>query len=252
MKKKLAPAAVSTNRGQPPHMAPADRLAAGKRLRDKVARHVHATWKASADRADPLDVLRASDPERMNELVPIRYGRMLQSPFTFYRGSAGVMAADLADTPSHRDPRPGLRRLPPDEFRRLRHARAQHHLRHQRFRRDAAGAVGVGRQAARRLVRARRPVERAVGRRRPRRGGRLRAQLPQAHARVRRDDPLEVWYARIDADDFIGRCCRAHEQEARAEQADRQGDRAERLGDRLPEARRAWSAARSASATSRR
>jgi len=75
-------------------------LAAGKRLRDKVSRASHGAWHKAADRADPVAILRAADNTRLRELVPLRYGRMLQSPFTFYRGSAGVMAADLARTPA--------------------------------------------------------------------------------------------------------------------------------------------------------
>jgi hypothetical protein len=54
---------------------------------------------AHAGRADPVAILHAADATRQQELVPLRYGRMLQSPFTFYRGSAAVMAADLAETP---------------------------------------------------------------------------------------------------------------------------------------------------------
>jgi uncharacterized protein (DUF2252 family) len=77
-----------------------DRLSAGKSLRDKVPRLDHARWRAAANRADPIDILRAADATRVAQLVPLRYGRMLQSPFTFYRGSAGVMASDLADTPA--------------------------------------------------------------------------------------------------------------------------------------------------------
>jgi uncharacterized protein (DUF2252 family) len=64
-----------------------------------VARNEHAGWRAPHDRADPIGILRAADAGRQPDLVPLRYGRMLQSPFTFYRGSAGVMAADLARTP---------------------------------------------------------------------------------------------------------------------------------------------------------
>jgi uncharacterized protein DUF2252 len=74
-------------------------MEAGKQLRDTVPRSAHAVWKKRADRADPIEQLRASDPERIAELLPVRYGRMLVSPFTFYRGAAGVMAADLATTP---------------------------------------------------------------------------------------------------------------------------------------------------------
>src|SRR6516164_3480438 len=84
----------------PSLMAPADRRAHGKRLRDTARRDAHAAWRAPADRADPIGILRAADATRQPELVPLRYGRMLQSPFTFYRGSAGVMAADLAQTPA--------------------------------------------------------------------------------------------------------------------------------------------------------
>ena len=76
-----------------------DLLAAGKALREKVPRSAHAEWKKGNRRADPIGILRAGDAGRLRELVPIRYGRMLQSPFAFYRGSAGVMAADLAKTP---------------------------------------------------------------------------------------------------------------------------------------------------------
>ncbi len=77
-----------------------ERFEAGKALRDTVARASHAPWKRPADRGDPIALLQESDADRLPELVPIRYGRMLQSPFAFYRGSAAVMAADLARTPN--------------------------------------------------------------------------------------------------------------------------------------------------------
>jgi uncharacterized protein (DUF2252 family) len=80
-------------------MKPDDRRKAGKQLREKVSRASHGLWHRPAGRADPVDILRAADVTRQPDLVPLRYGRMLQSPFTFYRGSAGVMAADLARTP---------------------------------------------------------------------------------------------------------------------------------------------------------
>jgi uncharacterized protein (DUF2252 family) len=81
-------------------MSAADDAAAGKSVREKVPHLAHGSWKANGNRADPLDILRAADATRVARLVPLRYGRMLQSPFTFYRGSAGVMAADLSHTPS--------------------------------------------------------------------------------------------------------------------------------------------------------
>ena len=80
-------------------ITPADRRAYGKRLREAVPRDAHKAWQAAPDRLDPIGILRAADAARESELVPLRYGRMLPSPFTFYRGSAGIMAADLARTP---------------------------------------------------------------------------------------------------------------------------------------------------------
>ena len=75
-------------------------LAAGKVLRDRVPRQAHGSWKRDKGKVDPLKILRASDKGRQEHLLPIRYGRMLQSPFTFYRGAAAVMAVDLARTPN--------------------------------------------------------------------------------------------------------------------------------------------------------
>jgi uncharacterized protein (DUF2252 family) len=76
-----------------------DRYAAGRGLRERTPRSAHAAWQGPANRLDPLALLHDADAHRLRELVPIRYGRMRQSPFTFFRGSAAVMAADLARTP---------------------------------------------------------------------------------------------------------------------------------------------------------
>ena len=76
-----------------------ERRAAGKALRDKCPKDAHARWKPQAKRRDPIDLLIKSSAGRMPQLVPIRDGRMMQSPFAFYRGAAAVMAADLAHTP---------------------------------------------------------------------------------------------------------------------------------------------------------
>jgi uncharacterized protein (DUF2252 family) len=81
-------------------MSATERLAAGKLLRDKVPRADHGAWRAPAGRSDPVKILHEADAGRLPELVPLRYGRMVVSPFTFYRGSAGIMAADLADAPA--------------------------------------------------------------------------------------------------------------------------------------------------------
>lgn len=72
-----------------------DRRAAGKALREKYPRNALARWKPDPDRTEPLDILKAADATRRPELLPLRYGRMLASAFTYYRGSAGVMAADI-------------------------------------------------------------------------------------------------------------------------------------------------------------
>jgi uncharacterized protein (DUF2252 family) len=82
-----------------PHLSVAERVARGKAARDKTPRASHATYTPSPDRADPLEVLEAQATTRVPELVPIRHGRMLVSPFTFYRGGAMIMAGDLAETP---------------------------------------------------------------------------------------------------------------------------------------------------------
>ena len=78
----------------------ADRMAEGRAIRQNVPRSSHAAWTPPADRPNPLDLLTAQDEGRLQDLVPIRYGRMLASPFAFLRGSATVMARDLAGTPT--------------------------------------------------------------------------------------------------------------------------------------------------------
>ena len=93
-------AASEGSTAQRPWLSPAGRIAAGKALRDRTPRVEHAGWRAPARRFDPIEILHAADATRLPELVPLRYGRMLTSPFTFYRGSAAVMAADLAHTPA--------------------------------------------------------------------------------------------------------------------------------------------------------
>jgi uncharacterized protein (DUF2252 family) len=63
-------------------------------------RSSHAEWESAADRPDPIATLEAQAATRVQELLPIRYGRMLSSPFAFFRGGAAIMAADLAFTPN--------------------------------------------------------------------------------------------------------------------------------------------------------
>ena len=76
-----------------------ERRAAGKEARKRVPRESHASWEPWSARPDPIDLLEEQAKSRVPELVPIRYGRMMVSPFAFFRGAAFVMAADLAHTP---------------------------------------------------------------------------------------------------------------------------------------------------------
>ena len=78
----------------------AERFAAGKLLRNRVPREEHGSWKPMRNRPSPVDLVMASSKGRVADLVPIRYGRMSVSPFTFYRGTALNMASDLATTPN--------------------------------------------------------------------------------------------------------------------------------------------------------
>ncbi|MCC9195670.1 DUF2252 domain-containing protein [Arthrobacter sp. zg-Y820] len=86
------------------HPTVEERVAKGRGSREKTPRSSHAGWKPAPDRPDPVALLEEQNLTRDQDLVPVRHGRMLASPFTFYRGAAKIMAADLKDTP-----RAGLR-----------------------------------------------------------------------------------------------------------------------------------------------
>ena len=79
--------------------SPEERWATGKACRKQTSRAAHAQWRPPANRSDPVLLLQQSSKGRITDLVPIRYGRMLVSPFAFLRGSSIVMAHDLAATP---------------------------------------------------------------------------------------------------------------------------------------------------------
>jgi uncharacterized protein (DUF2252 family) len=81
-------------------MSVSERAAEGKAARSRAPRSTHGDWEPASDRRDPVATLEEQATTRVPELVPIRYGRMAVSPFTFYRGAAAVMAADLAPTPT--------------------------------------------------------------------------------------------------------------------------------------------------------
>jgi uncharacterized protein (DUF2252 family) len=92
-----SPRQESTKNVSTPEDAPADD---GRSRRKQAPRSGHADWHPSIDRRDPVAILIESSVGRVEHLLPIRYGRMLQSPFSFYRGAAAIMADDLAQTPN--------------------------------------------------------------------------------------------------------------------------------------------------------
>src|SRR5579859_4804663 len=79
---------------------PEIRATKARALRTHVPRSVHAIWEPLVDRRDPVAILREQEAERVPELLPIRHQRMMETPFTFFRGAAAVMAQDLASTPA--------------------------------------------------------------------------------------------------------------------------------------------------------
>jgi uncharacterized protein (DUF2252 family) len=85
---------------EPQELTRAEQYKKGKARRQEAPRNSHGDWQPAADRPNPLDLLQAQDEGRIQHLLPIKYGRMLASPFAFLRGSAVVMAADLAHTPN--------------------------------------------------------------------------------------------------------------------------------------------------------
>jgi uncharacterized protein (DUF2252 family) len=84
-----------------PHGSRDELQAAGKALRDKCPRSSHSVWKTPHGRPDPVELVLRAEKGRMPELLPLRHGRMVRSPFTFYRGTALTMASDLASTPTN-------------------------------------------------------------------------------------------------------------------------------------------------------
>ena len=82
------------------HLDVEQRARTGRAARAEVPRSSHAEWAPAPDRADPTSLLTAQETTRVPDLVPLRHERMLASPFTFYRGAAVIMAADLATSPN--------------------------------------------------------------------------------------------------------------------------------------------------------
>src|SRR6185437_9379959 len=90
---------ISDTSSPVPHPSAAERAARGKAARKRAPLSSLGEWSPAADRPDPVGLLEEQSASRLPDLVPIRYGRMLTSPFAFYRGGAYLMASDLAGEP---------------------------------------------------------------------------------------------------------------------------------------------------------
>src|SRR5215208_7576293 len=77
-----------------------ERMAEGRAERESVPLEAHGEWATPGSRPDPVGILEKQNATRVPELVPIRHGRMIVSPFTFYRGTAAIMASDLSRSPT--------------------------------------------------------------------------------------------------------------------------------------------------------
>ena len=227
------------------HASTDERVAAGRAARSAVPRASHADWAPAADRRDPVDMLEEQAATRVPELVPdpLRADARL-----------AVHVLPRRRLPHGRRPRggpadeprgPALRRRAPVELRRVRRARPPPGLQHQRLRRDAAGAVRVGREAARGELRGRGPRPRL---RRPPARARSTARRHVRTATRCASSPamrtLDVWYARLDVDELAA----AHAG-GRHAQADRERSRptsprrAARQPARVRQADASWSTA---------
>src|SRR5689334_17775088 len=98
--KAAAPKAAAPRIRRISHPSLDERLVQGRTARDRTPPSSHAGWSPATDRPDPVALLEQQDRTREPDLVPVRHGRMMVSPFTFYRGAAKIMAVDLKDTPA--------------------------------------------------------------------------------------------------------------------------------------------------------
>lgn len=94
-----APSTSALPSAAPPVLSPAERAEHGKAVRADMPRSGHAAYEPDEKRPDPVEILERQSATRVPELVPVRYGRMLESPFRFYRGAAAIMACDLGAQP---------------------------------------------------------------------------------------------------------------------------------------------------------
>src|ERR1700754_382937 len=100
VKAAAAPKAAAPRIRRISHPSVDERLNQGRTARDRTPPSSHAGWSPATDRPDPVGLLEQQNRTREPDLVPVRHGRMMISPFTFYRGAAKIMAEDLKDTPT--------------------------------------------------------------------------------------------------------------------------------------------------------
>ena len=98
--KAAAPKAAAPRTRRISRLSLDERLVQGRTARDRTPPSSHSGWRPATDRPDPVGLLERQDRTREPDLVPVRHGRMMVSPFTFYRGAAKIMAVDLKDTPA--------------------------------------------------------------------------------------------------------------------------------------------------------
>ena len=165
-------------------LSPSERAAAGKATRERVPRSSHGEWEPATDRPDPVEVLERQAADRVPELVPLRYGPHARIAVHLLPRRRGDHGRGPGGNAQLRPMGSGVRRRAPLELRRLRLAGPRHGRGRQRLRRDPPRAVGMGRQAARRQLRDRRPRPRLRRRRANRDRAHLGAGLSRAHARA--------------------------------------------------------------------
>ena len=186
------------------HPSAEARRAEGRKARKLVSRTSHGDWTPSPDRPDPVALLAEQNARREPDLVPVRHGRMMVSPFTFYRGAARVMAADLGTHPAVGVDGADLRRRSSVQLRLLRLSGTRSRLRPERLRRNATRPVGVGRQAHGGQLHDRGSTSR-IHFQRDRRSAPVRAS--RATGRPWRGSPacgtLDVWYSHQSAQDLL-------------------------------------------------
>ena len=178
------------------HPSVDERSARGRAAREQLPPSAHAAWAPAPDRPDPVALLEEQNASRDPDLVPVRHGRMLVSPFTFYRGAAKIMATDLNGHANSRIERTAVRRRAPLELRCVRVTRTDVGVRTERLRRDASGSVRVRREAHGGELRDRGPQQRLhpdpmPAPRRSESVASYRAQMAEL-AEMR---TLDIWYA---------------------------------------------------------